>query len=69
MRLQMTADGASQAAIQKEATQMANMGELYKNPVFNILITYSIIFPVGLVVTLIAAAILRKKPGKQIVTG
>jgi ethanolamine transporter EutH len=61
MLLQMQADGKTAADIQKEMADMAKFGEWYKNPVFNILITYSEILPVGLVVSLIAAAILRKK--------
>jgi hypothetical protein len=66
MRLQMIADGESQAAIQKEMANMASYGEMFKNPIFNILITYSEILPVGLIIALIAAAILKKKPGQKV---
>lgn len=58
----MRADGASEAAIQAEAAKMAGMAKLYKNPLFNIGITFIEIFPVGLIVTLVSAAILRRKP-------
>jgi len=65
MKAQMVADGKSPAEIGKEMTDMASFGNLYKNPFYNILITYSEILPVGIVVSLIAAGILRKKERRQ----
>lgn len=57
------ASGASAAEIAKQTTEMAEFNEMYKNPLFNILITYLEIIPVGLIVTLISALILkRSKP-------
>ena len=47
--------------IDKTTKDMANFAEMYKNPLFNALISYSEILPVGLIVTLISAAILRKQ--------
>jgi len=38
------------------------MKELYKNPLFNVAITFIEPFPIGLIMTLISAAILPKKP-------
>jgi hypothetical protein len=67
MRLQMVANGASPAAIQKEMVQMDSINKMFKNPIFNILITYSEILPAGLVIALIAAAILKKNPSGQVV--
>ncbi|MFL6235437.1 MAG: DUF4199 domain-containing protein [Thermoanaerobaculia bacterium] len=58
----MHAKGASEADIQKTAAQMAEMAKNYQNPLFNSAITFLEIFPVGLIVTLISAAILRRKP-------
>ena len=58
----MHAKGASQADIQKTAAQMAEMAKHYDNPLYNSAITFMEIFPVGLIVTLVSAAILRRKP-------
>lgn len=40
---------------------MADFASMYKNPFFNALITYTEILPVGLIVTIISALILKKK--------
>jgi amino acid transporter len=58
----MRAAGESEAAIQKTTEQMAFMAKYYKNPLFNSAITFLEVFPVGLVVTLVTAAIVRRKP-------
>lgn len=57
----MRADGATAAAIAAEQEKMAKFQELYRNPAINVGMTFLEIFPVGLIMTLIAAAILRKK--------
>ena len=62
---QMKASGASQAAIDKQAKEMASFAAMYKNPFFNAMMTYVEILPVGLVVTLISALILKRKPTKN----
>lgn len=60
----MKAGGATPEAMVKAQAEMARFKELYKNPLFNVGITFMEIFPVGLVVTLVSAAILRRKtPG------
>ena len=59
---QAKAEGASQAELNKQITEMADYKEMYKSPVGVILITYTEILPVGLVVTLISALILKRKP-------
>lgn len=41
--------------------QMADFKEMYKNPLFVILITYSEVFPIGLVVALLSGLLLKKK--------
>lgn len=58
---QLKGDGASQAEINKEAKEMTDMMKLYKNPFLAALFTYVEILPVGLIVTLISALILKRK--------
>lgn len=41
--------------------EMADFKELYKNPLFVILITFSEVLPIGLVVALVSALILKRK--------
>jgi hypothetical protein len=55
------AAGASQQAIDTQVQQMKSFKEMYDNPLINAAITFIEPFPVGLIVTLISAAILRKK--------
>jgi hypothetical protein len=45
-----------------EQEKMAQFKRLYANPLFNVGITFLEVFPVGLVMTLVSAAILRRKP-------
>jgi hypothetical protein len=57
----MRADGASQAEIAAKTRQMEQFREWYKNPLINVAVTFMEIFPTGLVMTLVSAAILRRK--------
>ena len=57
----LKASGASQLELDKKAKEMADFASMYKNPFFNALITYTEILPVGLIVTIISALILKKK--------
>ncbi len=59
---EVRASGASDAAIAKTVKDMADFKRWYANPFLNVGMTFMEIFPVGLLVTLISAAILRKKP-------
>jgi Protein of unknown function (DUF4199) len=61
----MKASGASAAELQAKLQQMQKYKELYKNPFYNAALTFLEPFPVALVVTLISAAILRKKRQPQ----
>ena len=58
---ELKASGASQAIIDEQSKEMANFAEMYKNPFFNALMTYTEILPVGLIVTLISSLILKRK--------
>ena len=51
----------SAAELPAKTAEMANFKELYKNPVFVVLITYAEVLPVGLVIALVSAFILKKK--------
>jgi len=53
------AEGASEAKIQELTARMEQMKEQYANPLFRVPITFLEIFPIGLLISLIAAAVLR----------
>jgi len=55
----MRAEGAAPAAIQAKAAEMNAMAESYRNPLFRIPMTFIEIFPVGILVALISAGLLR----------
>jgi len=61
----LKASGASAAAVQVKVQELKKYKELYDNPFFNALMTFIEPFPIGLVITLISAAVLRKKPQSQ----
>jgi hypothetical protein len=54
------AGGATEQELAAKAAEMAEFREMYKNPLINAGLTLIEVFPVGLVVTLISAAILRR---------
>lgn len=61
------ASGVSAEELAKKSAEMAQMKEWYKNPLFVILMTYIEILPVGLLVALVSALILkRQEPQKAI---
>ena len=55
------ASGASAEQVAREVENINNMKALYANPFFNAAFTFLEPFPVGLIITLISAAILRKR--------
>ena len=57
---QARASGASQEAIQVQLREIGKYKALYENPLFNVAVTFSEPLPVGLVISLISAAILKK---------
>src|ERR1700693_2569183 len=59
------ASGASAAAVQAQVEQVKKYKEIYANPLLNAAMTFIEPFPIGLVITLISAAVLRRKPRTQ----
>ncbi len=57
-----SSDGASPKELEERAVEMANFKELYKNPLFVVLISYSEVLPIGLLISLITALVLKRKP-------
>jgi hypothetical protein len=55
------ASGASPQVIDAKLQEMKSFAAMYNNPLINAAITFTEPFPIGLIVTLISAAILRKK--------
>ena len=58
---EMKAEGASAAKLSETMAEMEYWKEIYKNPFIRVGMVFLEIFPVGLLVTLIYAAILRRK--------
>ena len=54
--------GTSAAEMAKQVAEMDKYKEMYKNPVFVVLLTYAEVLPVGLFISLISALILKRKP-------
>ena len=61
----LKASGAGPAAIQAQLEQIRKYKEIYDNPLLNAAMTFIEPFPVGLAITLISAAVLRKKAQSQ----
>lgn len=58
----MQASGASAAAVQVKMKELQDFKVMYDNPLINAAITFLEPLPVGLIITLASAAILRRKP-------
>ena len=58
--------GASPVEMQEKVDEMGGYKEMYKNPLLIILLTYTEVLPVGLVVSIISALILKRKSNQQI---
>jgi hypothetical protein len=54
-------DGANESEVAAARAQMESFNELYKNPLVRFAYTLLEILPVGIVITLVSAAILRKR--------
>lgn len=60
-REQIQREAKSDAERQEALQKMESMMDLYSNPVIRFAMTLTEVFPVGLVVTLVSAALLRRK--------
>lgn len=56
------ANGAGAAAIAAQKAEMERFNNMYRNPLFVILLTYVEVLPVGTLVALVSAWILKKNP-------
>ncbi|HTP69648.1 MAG TPA: DUF4199 domain-containing protein [Dongiaceae bacterium] len=61
----MQESGATAAAIQQKTDELSKLKTMYKNPFLNAAMTFMEPFPVGLIITLLSAAVLRKKAPTQ----
>jgi len=55
----LRAEGATAAAIEAKAAELRSFAESYRNPLFRLPMVFVEIFPVGLLVALISAGLLR----------
>ena len=62
-------NGRGEARIDEAVRQAQEFKRMYDKPAYNIGLTFMEIFPVGLVITLISAGILRKKAGNRQTAG
>ena len=63
----LQASGATAAQVQAQMQQIQKSKEMYNNPLYNVAITFVEPLPVGLIVTLISAGLLRKREGTETV--
>jgi len=59
------ASDESPAAIEQRAADMRELAELYRNPALNVAITFIEPLPVGLIIALVSAGILRRRPQRR----
>jgi hypothetical protein len=55
------ASGANQQKVEETERKAKQFKQMYDNPAINVAMTFAEVFPIGLVVTLVSAGILRKK--------
>jgi hypothetical protein len=55
----------SPAAIDKQVADIQRFAELYENPAINVAITFIEPLPVGLIIALVSAGILRRRPQRR----
>ena len=57
--------GITGAVLEKKIAGINKMGDLYKSPLMVVLFTYAEVLPVGIVISLLTALILKRKTLKQ----
>ena len=62
------ASGATPAELTKQAADLADYAKMYKNPFFVVLLTYMEVLPIGLVIALISALILKRRTPAVVTT-
>lgn len=61
-------EGATAQELNAKTADMNQLKEMYQNPLFVVLITYSEVLPVGLIVALISSLILKRKKPQAMAT-
>jgi hypothetical protein len=61
----LKASGASAMEMDKQTKEMAEFVRMYKNPLFVVITSYAEILPVGVVVTLVSALLLKRKTANK----
>lgn len=56
---------ATEDELAAKTVEMENYSKMYENPVFVILLTYAEVIPIGLIVTLVSALILKNNKPKE----
>lgn len=59
---QLRESGKSQEVIDQKIAEMEKYKDMYRSPIVQIGVTFLEIFPVGLIISLIAAGLLKRKP-------
>jgi hypothetical protein len=59
--LKASRHGATAAELAAKTKELTEFKEMYKNPLFAVLISYTEVLPIGLVVSFISALILKRK--------
>jgi hypothetical protein len=55
------ASGATEAQVEERRQEMAKFAVMYRNPLFNVGMTFLEVFPVGLVVVLVSSGVLSRR--------
>lgn len=58
---QARVEGATQMELDQQVSEMAMYKDMYQNPLFVILLTYAEVLPIGVLIALVSALILKRK--------